>query len=137
MLTRLMRRVSGSRPRTRKADRRLQVEGLETRSLLSLTPLNFGATVTSTPVSIGNQLLFAANDGSHGTQLWATDGTAAGTAMLTNINSQGNGLLPTDLTAVGNTLYFVANAGQGDQLWKSDGTAAGTGMVTTSNDGAA
>ena len=109
------------------ADRRLLVEGLETRSLLSLTAINFGATVTSTPVAIGNELLFTANDPAHGTQLWETNGTAAGTAQLTNINDRATALNPTDLTAVGNTLYFVANDGaDGDQLWRSDGTAAGT-----------
>ena len=37
---------------------------------------------------------------------------------------------PTDLTAVGSTLYFAANDGvHGNELWKSDGTAAGTKMV--------
>ena len=37
---------------------------------------------------------------------------------------------PYYLTAVGNTLYFVANDGTyGYELWKSDGTAAGTVMV--------
>src|SRR5262249_17967576 len=37
---------------------------------------------------------------------------------------------PTNLTAVGNTLFFAANDGvTGEELWKSDGTAAGTGLV--------
>ena len=34
------------------------------------------------------------------------------------------------LTAVGNTLYFVANDGTNNyEVWKSDGTSAGTVMV--------
>jgi ELWxxDGT repeat protein len=37
---------------------------------------------------------------------------------------------PSELTAVGETLYFTANTGAfGRELWKSDGTAAGTVLV--------
>ncbi len=102
----------------------------------TLTGLNFGATVDSTPVLMNGTLYFAANDGTHGTQLWQSNGTSAGTSMLTDINVKNGGLDPTDLTTVGNTLYFVANDGtHGTQLWKSDGTVSGTTYVTSSNDG--
>ena len=41
-----------------------------------------------------------------------------------------------ELTAVGNTLYFMANDGtNGVELWKSDGTASGTLMVKDINVG--
>ena len=37
---------------------------------------------------------------------------------------------PQDLTAVGSTLYFVADDGvHGRELWKSDGTSSGTSLV--------
>src|SRR5262249_47209633 len=37
---------------------------------------------------------------------------------------------PSDLTAIGSTLFFTANDGTtGRELWKSDGTAAGTMLV--------
>ena len=69
---------------------------------------------------------------------------AAGTVRLTDGNDANGGIYPSDLTAVGSTLYFSANdgrafggVGNGDQLWKSNGTAAGTAMVTDSNDGVA
>ncbi|MBD2438635.1 ELWxxDGT repeat protein [Nostoc sp. FACHB-110] len=43
---------------------------------------------------------------------------------------------PTNLTALGNTLYFTGNDGvSGIQLWKSDGTVAGTTRVTNINPG--
>ncbi len=43
-----------------------------------------------------------------------------------------------ELTAVGSTLFFVANDGSsGAELWKSDGTPAGTTLVKDINVGAA
>ncbi|CAI8288952.1 MAG: Uncharacterised protein [Euryarchaeota archaeon UBA443] len=50
--------------------------------------------------------------------------------MVKDIQSGSNSGSPSELTAVGNTLYFSANDGtNGDELWKSDGTATGTVMV--------
>ena len=91
-------------------------------------------------VSIGNILYFQAEsydlDGdnvSDGVELWKSDGTTAGTVMVKNINTGSNwngDSNPSELTVVGNTLYFRANDGSnGDELWKSDGTTAGTVMV--------
>ena len=95
----------------------------------------------SAPVVVNGEMFFAADDSTHGDQLWESDGTAAGTVRLTDGNDVNGGINPSDLTAVGSTLYFSADdgsprrLGNGDQLWKSDGTAAGTAMVTDSNDG--
>jgi ELWxxDGT repeat protein len=78
-------------------------------------------------------LYFFANDGTHGNQLWKTNGTAGGTVAVTNIHAGGNGLSNSgQLTVVGSTLFFVANDGLGDltQLWKTDGTTNNTVMVT-------
>ena len=145
MFSRLTRRFPGLRSRRRPVGRQLQIEGLEGRSLLTAIPINFGATVTSAPVAINGELFFAANDATHGKQLWESNGTAAGTIRLTDGNDANGGINPTDLTVVGGTLYFAADdglaafggVGNGDQLWKSDGTAAGTAMVTDGNDGVA
>jgi ELWxxDGT repeat protein len=41
------------------------------------------------------------------------------------------------LTAVGNTLYFIANDTAGYELWKSDGTTAGTIQAMDFNPGRA
>ena len=50
--------------------------------------------------------------------------------MVKDINSGSGSSNPSELTAVGNTLYFAANDGtNGEELWKSDGTASGTMMV--------
>ncbi|NCR02294.1 MAG: hyalin, partial [Microcystis aeruginosa L211-11] len=69
-------------------------------------------------------------DGVNGTELWKSDGTAAGTVLVGDIRPGASSSYPGNLTAVGNTLFFSANDGvNGRELWKSDGTAAGTVLV--------
>lgn len=87
----------------------------------------------------GGKIYFAADVGDGaGTQLWKTDGTAAGTIRLTNINPGPIGLNPTNLIDVEGTLFFIANDGvHGQELWKSDGTTAGTAMIADVNPGSA
>ena len=60
-----------------------------------------------------------------------------GTAwMVKNIRWQDGSSFPTDLTVVGNTLFFVAtHHTNGKELWKSDGTSSGTMMVKDINSG--
>src|SRR6516162_3732493 len=85
-------------------------------------------------VDLNGTLLFAANDGVHGTELWKSDGTAAGTSLVKDINPGSAGSYPYDFVKVNGTLFFAANDGtHGKELWKSDGTAAGTGMVADIN----
>jgi trimeric autotransporter adhesin len=86
-------------------------------------------------VNIGNILYFAANNGIFGTELWRSDGTAAGTQILRNINTTGTtGSDLTNLTNVNGTLYFAANDGfSGTELWRSDGTAGGTQIFRNIN----
>ncbi|WP_341853574.1 ELWxxDGT repeat protein [Microcystis aeruginosa 1339] len=79
---------------------------------------------------VGNTLFFRANDGVNGTELWKSDGTAAGTVLVKDIRLGSGGSDPGFLTAVGNTLFFRSLDGvNGQELWKSDGTAAGTVLV--------
>ncbi len=60
-------------------------------------------------------------------ELWKTDGTAAGTVLVKDIEPGPTGSSPHDLTLVNGTLFFAAfDDAHGDQLWKSDGTTAGT-----------
>src|SRR3954471_8355928 len=68
-------------------------------------------------------------------QLWKSDGTAAGTVLVKDINPGGFSGLH-NLTNVAGTLYFTADDGtNGEELWKSDGTDAGTVMVKDINSG--
>jgi ELWxxDGT repeat protein len=78
----------------------------------------------------GQTLYFVANDGTHGPQLWASDGTAAGTVMLTDVNPGTAGAAPTNLTAFNGALYFDVTVSGTSHLWKSDGTAAGTALFS-------
>ena len=66
-----------------------------------------------------------------GTELWTTDGFAAGTKRFMDINPGAPGSNPHLLTRVGSrAMYFSATDGNnGVELWKSDGTVAGTKMV--------
>ena len=84
---------------------------------------------------VGGVLLFAADDGAHGTELWRSDGTTEGTTQVKDINrGNGDGITFTyflDFTVAAGRLFFAANDGtHGSQLWMSDGTNRGTTPVS-------
>lgn len=75
-------------------------------------------------------LVFVADDGTHGEELWISDGTVQGTRMVRDILPGAVGSDIHSLCVLGDTVYFVADDGtHGHELWKSDGTAAGTSLV--------
>src|SRR5262245_21464504 len=88
------RRQSAGGAARRRASRALFLEALESRALLSATPellrnVNPG-TLGSSPgqiAAVGATTFFAASDDDHGRELWKTDGTAAGTALVRDINA--------------------------------------------------
>ncbi len=73
--------------------------------------------------------IFRATDFAHGTELWRTDGTAAGTVLLRDINPGLLSSVPAEFVRVGNKAYFIADNGDTRDLWVSDGTTAGTKRV--------
>jgi ELWxxDGT repeat protein len=84
---------------------------------------------------VGGVLLFAAADGTHGQELWRTDGTAVGTTSVADINpGPGDGIKftdPLDFAVADGKLLFAANDGtHGSRLWMSDGTTKGTTQVS-------
>jgi ELWxxDGT repeat protein len=85
---------------------------------------------------VGNMTYFSATTAAQGTELWKTDGTAAGTVLVKDIIAGTEGSSPSGLTAVGSTVFFTADDGvNGSELWKTDGTAAGTVLVKDINPG--
>jgi ELWxxDGT repeat protein len=78
---------------------------------------------------LGGTLYFAAEDDTHGWELWKTDGTAAGTVMVKDIHPGPQGSIDT-LVALGGRLYLRAHTeAQGLEPWTSDGTTAGTVLL--------
>lgn len=83
---------------------------------------------------LGGELLFAADDGQHGVELWKSDGTPGGTVLLEDINTKTadglDGFSSSSGAALSAALfdgavYFPADDGiHGTELWKRAGDAA-------------
>jgi ELWxxDGT repeat protein len=70
-------------------------------------------------------MIFAADDGVDGNELWITDGTPAGTRFFKDLAPGASSSDPSSFVLFNDTVYFVASGG----LWKTDGTSEGTVMV--------
>jgi ELWxxDGT repeat protein len=96
----LLRRVFGQKRQCKTTSRPtyLRVEQLEARTVPtgSLMPFN------------GN-LYFVYNDGTHGNELWQTNGTTA--QMVSDINPGAASSNSSNLTVFNGSLYFTANDG--------------------------
>ncbi len=79
-------------------------------------------------VIAGGKIFFGASDPVHGTELWVTDGTPAGTHMVKDVNpGAGSSVGLPQLQVFGNVvLVFLDDGVNGRELWRSDGTEAGT-----------
>ncbi len=122
--------LRGTRPR---------VELLEDRTLLSVASrvtdvhLTFSGISPPALTNVNGTLFFAADDGVNGVELWKSDGTAAGTRMVKNINPSGDSF-PQALTKGNGVVYFAADDGtHGLELWRSDGSDLGTFLVRDIN----
>jgi ELWxxDGT repeat protein len=79
---------------------------------------------------LNGQLIFAADDGVSGGELWKSDGTAEGTVKIKDIRPGATGSDIANLFALNNAVYFLANDGvSGPELWRTDGTETGTTKV--------
>jgi MYXO-CTERM domain-containing protein len=103
----------------------------------TVTQLVGSIVVDPKPVTFHDHVYFTNFDTPHSIELWSTDGTPGGTALFADLNPNAPSSNPTQLTVVGDTLFFAANgaSAQGAELWKSDGTVAGTVLVKDINPG--
>ena len=96
---------------------------------------NVGSAITENmiinPKVANGKLFFAKDSSATGVELWATDGTQAGTQMVKDIAAGTSPGLSKAFSAVlNNKFYFIANdITNGDELWVTDGTSANTQMV--------
>jgi len=68
-------------------------------------------------VGVNGTLYFAADDGLHGSELWMSDGTPAGTVLVADISAVGNSIQAAD--GFQRTLFFAATDGiHGRELWR-------------------
>jgi len=95
-------------------------------------------TASSNPqlfTKLNSKLYFIANNGSTpgNYNLWATDGTANGTSLIKDFNSNGR-TTGWPLTLCNNKLIFSVGVGtNGYELWATDGTTNGTVKVKNFN----
>ncbi len=104
-----------------------------TRLLRDLCPGSCDSLTGSSPVVLGDRLLFGASvDGHQSTGLWVTDGTEAGTGRISDVTLW----FPYRFSAVpgGKLLFGGGDAAHGVELWITDGTAAGTSLVEDIHD---
>ncbi len=87
-------------------------------------------------IEINNRLLFLADDGVHGTEIWQTDGTAVGTSLLMDIKLATADANIGRITTLHSDLFFRATSspfGSSTEFWKSGGDAASTAQFENLN----
>ena len=87
---------------------------------------------------VNGTLFFKANDGTHGNELWKSDGTNAGTILVKDIVSGSSSSQITNIVSFGGFAFFNApqdpvNSSNNYELWKSDGTESGTELYQDIN----
>ncbi|MDX2167392.1 MAG: hypothetical protein SF182_10025 [Deltaproteobacteria bacterium] len=111
-----------------------------TRQLADIRPGPEGSFVlqSNQPTALlGRTLLFAADDGVHGPELWRSDGTAGGTALVEDTIPGAQGYWSGNLSFLASNdrvAYFLTSTpppGEETALWRTDGSAAGTIRLAT------
>ena len=94
-------------------------------------PFNFQYTTNNIFAVYNGDFYFTADDGIHGKELLKSDGTGAGTQLVSDITPGAASTMITDIVASGNYLYFIVTDNYyTGTVWMSDGTSAGTKQVS-------
>ena len=73
---------------------------------------------------LGNRVYFLGADSTYGQEPYVSDGTAAGTHLVENLNSTPNSSSPRTAVSFGGNYYAVADSPSGTSWWRSDGSTA-------------
>ncbi len=97
----------------------------------SMSGTSYQYTVKSPLLALGDRLYFSAMDPEHGTELWVSDGTPAGTTYLIDLNPGPESSYALPLLANNGRLYFRATDGaSGTGLWVFDPALSTTHQIT-------
>jgi trimeric autotransporter adhesin len=104
----------------------------------SVSTWNINGYYSPLVLPLNNGITFFNGTTVNGNELWKSDGTPVGTAMVKDIYPGVRSSTPKELVKFNNQVIFVADNGvNGQELWKSDGTEAGTVMIKDINPGSA
>ncbi|WP_456438052.1 ELWxxDGT repeat protein [Psychroserpens sp.] len=98
--------------------------------------INLEGNTGSSPLNLfdyNGTLLFSADNGEQGRELWKTD-DGINVTMIDDINPDNQFSNPSSFVEFNGLVYFKAETKEkGNELWKTDGTAAGTELVKDIN----
>ena len=104
------------------------------------SPIRFNTVEPAGPEAVAaprGGFVFVADDGSHGPEIWRTDGTAGGTTLIKDVAPGSSGSSPFGLTVFnGKVLFNATDPAHGSEIWATDGTAAGTTLLLDIQPGA-
>ncbi len=91
-------------------------------------------TVNSTFLELNGLIYFSGSSNNYGNELWKSNGTAAGTSMVLDLNPGSNsGVIAAPIVYNAKIYMRCNNPIYGDEYWQSDGTASGTKLVKDIN----
>ena len=81
--------------------------------------------------TMGNHLYFDVKTSAEGNELWQSDGTAANTILLKDINAGTGSSNPRAFSYFNNMMFFTTTSADGlhAEVWRTNGTPAGTILI--------